>query len=45
MTFLERTTSDIEFQIIGRELMINSSVFFFLEKKQSSIIQSYRDLN
>ncbi len=45
MTFLEKITSDIDFQRIARELINNSSVFLFLGEKEPSVIQSYRNVN
>jgi hypothetical protein len=45
MTFLERITSDIDFQRIARELINNSSTFLFLGEKEPSVIQSYRNVN
>ena len=45
MTFLERITSDIDFQRIARELINNSEAFLFLGKKQPSVIQDFRNVN
>ena len=42
MTFLERITSDIDFQRIARELINNSEAFLFLWQKEPSRIQTYK---
>ena len=41
MTFLERITSDIDFQRIARELINNSEVFLFSWKKETTINQAF----
>jgi hypothetical protein len=45
MTFLEKITSDIDFQRIARELINNSEAFLFLEENEPSVIQTYRNIN
>lgn len=45
MTFLERITSDIDFQRIARELINNSSAFLSLGENEPSVIQNYRNVN
>lgn len=45
MMFLERITSDIDFQRIASELINNSETFLFLWQKDPSISQRYRNIN
>ncbi|MCP4269951.1 MAG: transposase [Candidatus Brocadiaceae bacterium] len=45
MTILERITCNIDFEMIARELINNSSEFLFLSEKEPAIIQPYKNLN